>query len=498
MGKTTTRLIIAAVLLMCNDPIVCKAQSVKHRFALGEVIELAQEQSIDAMVAYNSFLTNYWGFRSFRAEQLPSLNLRTELGNFDRSLRPLQNSETGEIYYRENYNMSNMVSLSIDQIVAPTGGILSLYSSLSRLDQYSPKRENTYYSQPVTLSYLQPLWSFNRFKWDRKIEPQKYEQAKRIYLESMEEITLKSVELFFGLAIEQSNWSIAVKNYENTKIMYDIAQERFRIGSVKKNELLQLELRMLNDSLAIHASQLQYIAKKNQLRSFLGYNETVDIELVLSDSLPAIAMNYEQVLDLALDNSSFRLSQQIIQLEAEREVAHAKANRGITAEARAQFGLSNSAERFKSAYMNLLDHEIFGLTLKIPIMDWGMGKGRVKVAQSQVETVRNKAEQAFIDYQQTILVDVMQFNNQRQQCNLSKRATSIADERYNITLENFANGGLSVTDLNTSQSEKDEANRKYIEQLRNYWLYYYTIRKKTLYDYETKTNISVEFDKLVQ
>lgn len=478
--------------------IPCLGQSISQQLSLSEVIKIAQSQSIESMLARNQFLSDYWAFRAFRAEQLPSLNLQGNVGSFNRSLIPLQNSETGSIAYRSNFNMSNGLTLSIDQNIAFTGGTLSLYSSLTRLDQYSPMREIMYYSQPITLSYLQPLWSFNQFKWDRKIEPERYEKSKRAYLEAMEDVTLNAVKLFFELALEQINCDIATKNYENTRNMYTIAQQRFELGSVKQSELMQLELSMLNDSAQINTSQLQYNIKCNQLRSYLGYTDVVDLRLELPDSIPMLFLKYDEVLQMALKNSSFVLEQKIQELEAEMGIDQARGNRGISFEIRTQFGLSQSANKLYEVYRGLIDQEIFGLTFRIPIMDWGMGKGRVRMARAQAEVMRNKIMRETSDFHQDIFTKVMYFNSQSNQCRLARYANSVADKRYAIAVENFMNGTMTVADLNTAQSEKDEAHRNYINQLQLYWEYYYQLRKNTLYDFMSQTNISAEFDLLVK
>ena len=104
--------------------IPCLGQSISQQLSLSEVIKIAQSQSIESMLARNQFLSDYWAFRAFRAEQLPSLNLQGNVGSFNRSLIPLQNSETGSIAYRSNFNMSNGLTLSIDQNIAFTGGTL--------------------------------------------------------------------------------------------------------------------------------------------------------------------------------------------------------------------------------------------------------------------------------------------------------------------------------------------------------------------------------------
>ena len=45
--------------------------------------------------------------------------------------------------------------------------------------------------------------------------------------------------------------------------------------------------------------------------------------------------------------------------------------------------------------------------------------------------------------------------------------------------------------------EKDEANQTYVSAMAAFWNYYYSLRRKTLYDFISHTDINVEFDKLI-
>lgn len=230
---------------------VASRTQIQLRLTLDKAIYSAQNHSIAAMVAKYTFLSSYWSFRSYQASRLPSLNLSGEVLSFDRSLRLLQDYDTGEMRYLENYNLQNTLGLAIQQNITLTGGTLRLYSSLNRLDQFAPKESKSYYSQPITLSYTQPLFAYNSFRWNKKIAPKEYELAKRTYIEVMEDITVQAVSYYFSLLLCKTRHTIAVKNYGNTKSLYSIAEERLKLGSITNDELLQLQLRMLNDSLAI-------------------------------------------------------------------------------------------------------------------------------------------------------------------------------------------------------------------------------------------------------
>ena len=468
------------------------------RFTLPNVLLLAEQQSIDAVLYRHRFLTAYWQFRSHRAELLPSLNLSLVTPDFSRALVPLQNPETGEYKYIEQYSMRNSATVSINQNVAATGGTLSLYSSLERLDQYKPDRYHLYNTNPVSITYTQPIWgSINRLKWDKKIEPEKYEKAKYEYLEGMEAVKIKAVTLFFDLLSAQQNLEKARTNFGNTEKSWQIAQRRFEIGTITKNDLMQLELRMLNDQLSISGYEIAFKTARFKLASFLGLQENYDFNLIVPEQIPDLILDYSQIYSLAVDNTSFKLDKKIRRLEAEMSVAQAKANRGWSASLFAQFGLNQSAEKLGDSYKDLREMENVQVGIRFPLVDWGMGRGRVKMQESRMNVVNTQIEQELLDHQQDLIIKVLQFNNQKEKCRIAEKAYTIALERYGLSLESFGKGTLSVLEFNTAQSEKDAAMANYIGELSNYWYYYYLLQQTTLYDFRNNRNISADFDVLV-
>ena len=138
------------------------------------------------------------------------------------------------------------------------------------------------------------------------------------------------------------------------------------------------------------------------------------------------------------------------------------------------------------------------MQFSVPIFDWGMGKGRVKMAKARAEMTRSQIEQAEIDYRHEVYTLLEQFTNQRNQCEVSRRAQAIALDRYAIAMDNFRRGTLSVTDMNTAQSERDTANKTYVESLATFWQYYYDLRGRTLYDFINKVDIVTEFEKIIE
>lgn len=280
--------------------------------------------------------------------------------------------------------------------------------------------------------------------------------------------------------------------------MLSVAEERTKLGTVTRDEYLQLELRNLNDSMAINEAAVAVKEAQMVLNSLLGFDEKREIKPVFENALPEIWMDYDMVLDKALENSSFNLENQIRILNAESEIAQAKARRSPSVSISAKFGASNSGDSFSNAYRNLADQEVFGVSFNVPIFDWGLGTGRVKRAEARADAIKAQVQQSESDYKSRIFKNVSQFNNQRQQCNVSKKASEIAEERYSLMMEKFRNGNASVLELNTAQNEYDTAMDKYVTDFSTFWRLYFTLRQLTLYDFIGGKDIDVDHDELLK
>ena len=485
----------ALFICICSSFAACLAQ---EEMSLDEVIRTARTQSVEALQAKQAFISTYWAYRSYKASRLPSVYMYGDIMNFDRSLTLLQNPDNGTLNYVSSNNLQNSAGLQINQNITFTGGTLSVASDLSRIDQFGMGKSLTWYSRPITVSYYQPLFTYNQFKWDRKIEPKEYEKGKRNYLETMEGITIEAVYAYHNLLLAKMNNSISKSNFENSGNMLKIASERLQLGDVTKAEYLQLELRVLNDSIAINETEVSVRQAQMELNSLLGYDESFEIIPTAEDRLPDIRMDYELVMDKSLKNSSFSLRNELSLLNAESDVAYAKASRGFSFALNARFGMSQTGPQFPEAYKNLLDQEVVGITFSIPIFDWGLGKGKVQKAKAAQEVVKAQVQQSENDYRRQLYTAVNQFNNQRQQCLVSKKAMYIAAERYELTMHRFREGNASVTDLNTAQSENDSALRQYISDVSNFWTYYYTLRQHTLYDFIKGRDLEIDIYEMIE
>ena len=197
---------------------------------------------------------------------------------------------------------------------------------------------------------------------------------------------------------------------------------------------------------------------------------------------------------MALNNSSHQYEQDLSLLTAQQSLAQAKSAKGIQMQVSGEMGFLRTTNEIQSAYNKLQDNEIVGLKLSLPIFDWGVQKGNVKVAKSNLELVKTQIEQNREAYLQQIKQLVVMLNMQNELYQTSKRVEEISLERYDITKKKFESGTVSVTDLNTAIQDQESARIRNINQLKNYWIYYLSLRKATLYDWIGNHMIDVGFD----
>lgn len=471
--------------------------SYAQRLTLADAITIARENSLDAQIARYSYMSSYWQYRSFKAQLLPSVNVGGKLGGFNHSVVEARDPETGRVSLVNNNTMTNSMTLSVDQQIAATGGKVSLQSYLYRLDQFT-YNEKTYNSQPLRISYTQPLRSFNTLKWEKKTAPVEYQIAERTYIAALEDITIKVTQLFFNVLAAQSDYRQSVRTVSDRERLYEVAQKRLALTTTTKSEVLQMELSLLNARMAVTQNRLALDDAMYGLFSFLRVSDYSGAELVTPYTVPDITVGVDEVLQKAITNSSHSLEQKLQMLQAEKELAQAKSNRGIQLTLSSELGLTQTGQTMDAAYSRLRDNEIVGLSLSLPIFDWGVSRGKVRMALAQLDMMRTKVEQTHQDYMEDLRKKVTQFNAQPLQCRNALRAQDIAEERYEITRRRYETGAISVTDLNTAQQEMESAKAQYISQLKIFWSDYYTLQKSTLHDWQRGRDITVDFEEMTK
>ena len=440
---------------------------------LEKAISRAQDQSPAAQSARHTLISAQWQYRYYRANYLPSVVL-SSTPSLNSQINKITLNDGTSIFVKQN-QLNTDLSLTVNQNIALTGGTFFLKSALARIDEFKQKT-TLYNSIPLSIGYQQSLFGYNSLKWDKRIEPVKYRQAVKKYNETMELVAARTCQYFFSLVEAQTNLELAKLNYASADTLYRMAQGRYRIGTINENDMLQLEINRLNEETACMDAEVQLHEQTQLLASYLGYDDLTVIEATLPDSVPDLQISPTLAMEMAMENAPDPDYYTLLKLESDSKVAQAKASSGLKADIYLQLGLSQSGPTMSQSYRHPLNQEYASISLSLPILDWGRGKGKVKVAKSQRDLAYTTAEQGMNDFRRNLNKMVMQFNMQAKKVDVALRAHKLASHRYEISRRLYIAGRNTILDLNNAVSEKDSAARSYIASIKTFWTLYYTIR----------------------
>lgn len=474
--------------------VFCSLTSVfaqQTELTLSRTIEIATDSSLQAFSAKNLYQASYWQFRSFKAARLPSLTLTmTPLQYYHDIIRRYDSQNNIDIY-RSQQSLYSSENLSIQQNFDLTGGTFFIDSELGYLRNFGDNVYSQFNATPFRVGYSQNLFGFNEFKWEKKIEPLKYEKALKQYLYDREAISETSTEYFFNLAMAQTEYNMAKDNVGSGDTLYRIGQERHKIAAISQADLLTLKLDAVNAVNALKNAEINLKRAMFGFVSYLNMDKETQIHLTLPGRPKDLAISADGALQRAQENNPDFLKNRQEVLEAEREVDRTQKGSVFDAQFSASIGFNQVANHFSDVYRHPLQQDIIAIDFSIPLVDWGVRKGKANMARNNLNVTKISVRQKELNLEQEVVMTVNDFNIQQDLIRNAEEALELANMAYQNTKERFIIGTADINSLTLSLNRQKEAQKNYILSLKNYWLSYYKIRKLTLFDFENEQPLSL-------
>ena len=458
-------------------------------YSLEQVVDYAQNYSPEAMKNKTSKENKYWQWKTYKSNYKPQLVLNSTLPAYQNNNIPVL-QEDGSIIYRNVNHSQAQVSLSLEQNISLTGGKLFARTDLSRIDDFN-KKTNSYNSSPYFIGLEQPLFSFNHLKWMNRIEPLKYEESLKEYVEDIEKIAYNTTFRYFNLLISQINYGIAKINLDNASSLYKLGQEKFDMGKISKNELLQLKFGFVSAQKSISKAILSQETTQLALSSYTGMQNVGASTLSLPGNISVFLINDSLAIEKALENSQRSVEFKRSILEAKQELEQAKRESGLNANLYLSYGTTNVAGELPHIYDNPQTMKSINFGLTVPILDWGRAKAKRKTAEANMQMVEYSVHQEKINFREEIITEIEYFRMLKNLIEYTQVADQTAAERFEIARLRYLAEDISLTEYNIALEEKDRAKQDYITALRDYWLTYYSIRILTLYDFNNKRQLEI-------
>lgn len=466
----------------------------KLRLNLKRTIEMANDSSLEAFRTENMYLAGYWEYRSYRANRLPSLTLNMTPAQYNRDFTQRYDSENNVDVYRSQRNFYAYGNLAIQQNFDLTGGTFFIDTELAYLRSFGDNKTTQYTSVPIRLGYSQSLVGYNAFKWERKIEPLKYEKIKKEFIYNTENVSEQATTYFFALAMAQVEHDLAKNEIASSDTLYKMGLQRHRIASISQADLLTLKLDNINARNRLQNAAIALKRAMFSLASFLNLDKNTEIELDLPGRPRDMLISVDEALVYARDNNPQFLELRQNILEAEQNVDKTKKESRFNASINASIGYNQTSNTFNDVYRQPMQQELVAVSVSIPLVDWGVRKGKHNMARNNLNVVKTSARQSEISIEEDVTMTVSDFNIQQSLIISAEEALELSILAYNETRQRFVIGKTDINSLTLSLNRQQDAQRNYISALQNYWLNYYKIRKLTLHDFATGISLPEKFE----
>lgn len=461
---------------------------------LNRTIELANDSSLEAFRTQNMYLSGYWEYRTYKANRLPSLTLGLTPAQYNRDITKRYDSQQDLDVYRSQQSYYASGNLYLQQNFDLTGGTFYLESNLAYMRSFGDNQSTQFTSVPIRIGYSQSLVGYNSFKWERRIEPLKYERVKKEFLYNVEQVSETATSYFFALAMAQAEYDLAKENLISSDTLYRIGEQRHRIAAISQADLLTLKLDKVNAQNTLQNKSMDLKRAMFSLASFLNLDKNTQIRLELPSRPKAMEISVDEALQWGKNNNPqlLKLTQNI--LEAERDVDRTKKESQFNASINASIGFNQVADNFGDVYHKPMQQDLVSVSLSIPLIDWGVRKGKYNMARNNLNVVKISSRQSEISIEEEVIMTVNDFNIQQQLITSAEEALDLAILAYNETRQRFIIGKADINSLTLSLNRQQQAQRNYISALQVYWQNYYKIRRLTLFDFASKLSLSDRFD----
>lgn len=385
-----------------------------------------------------------------------------------------------------NQNMSSSASLGITQPIVWTGGTVSLINDLSWQDASNKTsgKTNTTFRHNLSLRLNQPIFTYNQTKMELKELEYALENAQLNYALKQLSIERNVTEQFYSVYQRQKDLSISRDEHQNQKQNYDIIKNKVEAGLVAKEELYQAEVNLASSESNVYSQEISFENIKDNFKLLLGISLDEDIAVIPNTDIISVQVNPVEAVKYALDQR-MELRQQEITLEQDQfSIIRAKANNEFKGSISANVGMNAFDSNIKNVYDKPTDNEQIGVSLTIPLFDWGARKARIKSA----ELAHESNQISFDEEKKQIILSVRSICRNLptllSQINIKKKSIENAERTYDINLEKYRNGNLTGMELQQYQTQLTTAKQSYTTAIINYKQELLNLKIQTLWDFE--------------
>ena len=388
-----------------------------------------------------------------------------------------------------NESASSGGTFLISQRFLPTDGTITLRNQFSY--DYS-NTESAFAIDPISQTFnnrlnlfvSQPIFTYNRTKMELETVELEYEDALLRFNLLMLSLERDVAQQFYAVYSNQMRLSIAEDELQNNLESYEIIKNKVEGGLLALEELYQAEVNLATSRSSVYSSELTLQNSKDNFKVLIGMPFEEEFVIVAEVQADTIQVNQQMAIEHALANR-MELRQREIDIEnANFGLIQSRAINEFSGSITASLGIQSNEEKLADLFNRPTSTPSVGLTLNIPIFDWGERKSEIKAAEASLQSAELQYEVEKIDIEVNIRSIVRSLKNLENQILIQEKTVENAQLTYDINLERYRNGDLTSLDLGLFQNQLSSSKMSLTNAIIDYKIELLNLKIQSLYDFE--------------
>ena len=239
-----------------------------------------------------------------------------------------------------------------------------------------------------------------------------------------------------------------------------LAQNRFTIGKASKLEVLNAQVDLNTDQVALLRQKELYANSKIILNELMARDITTDFKVI--DQLKVDALLVLPELKALAEKQNPQLEAQIISKRvAELELKQIKAARYPTVRVNSAYNFSESQSSLGFVAQSQSRGLNYGFSASLNVFDGFSQNRNEKIAKIQIENAKLNVEQQNLTLQSQLASSYQTYVTNLELIALEEKNEAIAKQNLNITLDKFRIGTITTLEFRTAQLNYVNAKVRY-------------------------------------
>ena len=465
-----------------------------YLLTLQESIELAKEKSYTMRNLQEDLKIAEYNLKSATSSLKTHIDFSLTMPEFNQTVRTWDDTTGVSFYSIKRMDYGGMVT--VNQPLITNGNIYWETSLNSYDDFYNRDRSATFNTRLRLRQPIDALYGYNAIRSSLRSARLDYERSSKSFRREELNLVYRVSNSYYNLLSLQRSTEIALLDYERQTEANEIAQNKYASGLIREVDALQMEVDLAEAQNSYEMALINQESAINSFKELLGIELTDSV--ILKDELKynVITVDADKAVEYALNNR-IELRERDIAIEQQQMAIRQRKAEGMV---RGYFDAyvqktGTSMDDMNTTYGNtirtsandFIDRPInygVGLTVSVPLLDWGENKARVRAAEARQRQNYLAKEELERSIETEIRNAVAQLNNNLKRLQLLEKNVVIAEKSFAITLQRFTDGDIDSQTLALERNRLNSAYRNHLSAYIAYQLSLADIMRKTLYDFE--------------